>query len=627
MSAAPPPATPEPTAEPEPEPVIITEAEYTGILSDGKELVPLCYSGSCFYCSSEEKTGENIPEKVKAEAKRKKTAPANDGRYDIYSVALYKVSPNGHISRLPDYSSVPPEENTNEWKDFSSVVTLDALRRKADGTFVAIEHTATSGNSVPADKAKVVPGKDYLEYKEKYYLRTLDKNGADLLTREISANEAKGMMADDSFHSGVAAEELTLCDFGVTEGSLVSEIYPLNRSNGFRFLSASFDSNSRKYSYELVTVKTREEESGENYSVLELSCEKSTPRLEEAVAAFNRQNTGHAVIRISATGGEQLQKEADLLYLSVPEAHSLAAEGKLVNLYDFMSADKTVQPTSFMQNILYAAEYDGGLYCTCSGFSISTLIGAASVTGNRCSWNYDDFRNAWWSLGQGSDALPLYYTSDEVYDFCSRMDGALMTAEEEEQLKAFCGNFPSSYQCFIGYPTGEDSSDLRIRSKCQLLMPAELFCFDDVIKLGYEFGEEIAYIGWPTLHGTGSTVTVSTLDYGMNLAISSSCKDRDAAWSFLKTFFSASYLNSMADQGRFFPSRYSCFNRGLNSVMSGEYAVDKNGDIVFEDGKRIFVSLGSMYLSDFSEVRYYPVSVQRAENFRMMAESVTKLSA
>ena len=627
MSPAPPPATPEPTPEPEPEPVVITETECTEILFDGKELVPLCYSGSCFYCSSHEKTGENIPEKVLAEAKRKKITSVNDGRYDVFSPAIYKVSPNGRVARLPEYSSVPPEENTGNWKDFSSVVTLDSLRRKADGTFVAIEHTASSGNSVPADKTKLVPGKNYLEYVEHYYLRTLDKNGADLLTREISANEAKAMTGDSSFSSSVPAEDLELTDFGITKTMLCSEIHPLNREQGYRFLSGSFDSSTRKYSYELVTVKFREAGKEENYPVLRLACRNSSPRLQEAVAAFNRESAGKAIIRIFVSDEPELPADADLLYLSVPESHSLAADGRLTNLYGFMENDKTVQPSSFMQNILEAAEFEGGLYCTCSGFGISTLIGAASVTGNRCSWNYDDFRNAWWSLGQGTDAFPLYYTADEVYAFCSQMDRNLMTPEEEEQLKAFCSNFPASYQCFAGYPGGADSSDLRVRSKRQMLLPAELLCFDDLVKLGYEFGEEISYVGWPTLHGTGSTVTISTLDPGMNLAVSSSCRDPEAAWSFLRTFFTASYLNEMSDQGRFFPSRYSCFNRGLNSVMSGEFAVDKNGDVVLEDGKRIFVSLGTMYLSDFTEVRYYPVSEQRAENFRMLAESVTKLAA
>lgn len=593
---------PEPLPSPEPTPTLapvrvpesFPTVEFTEVLSSGMDLIPLCFSGGGFYCSSD--TSDRI----------------------------FKVSPNGHIAALSAYSPVPPEPNTGKWKDYCCISRLEALKRKDDGTFVAIQRNTVSGNSIPSKKADVVPGKDYLEYFEKFYLRTLDKNGRDLLTREITATEAQAMLGDGSFPAGMAAEELgfTFADMGVTADSVVSGLWKL-KNGKYRLLTESFDNSTRHYSYEIADVTVNASSEAPEYSFLMLSAgEAMTPRLEAEVAAYNRRCSGKAGIRL--TDGE----EADLYYLTLSEVRTMAANGELMNLYPLMKADPRLQPSGFMPNILSAAEVSGGLYCSCAGFRISTLIGAASAVGNRCSWNYDEFCEAWGALGRGTDALPLYMTRSDVYDSCYSMDRELMSSDDQARLEAFCLNFPEEYTCFPGYPEAVNASDMRVRSDRQLLMPAELCNFDDVIRLGYEFGEEIAYIGWPTLYGCGSTVTVTTLDPGKNLAISLSCTDLPAAWDFVSLFFTAQYQDEMSEKGRFFPSRRSSFIRGLNEAMMGEFAVDKKGELVFdENGERIFVSLGEMYLSDFTEVRYYPVSAQRAENFRMLAETVSKTAA
>ena len=617
-------ATPEPTAEPEPLTAVL--AEYSLVLDDGQDLIPMYYSGGCFYCISEEKTGESIPASAVTEAKNKKRTVLNDGRYDQFSFSLYKVSPNGHMARLDGYRSIPAEENSGGWKDFSSEVVIDGLKRRDNGTFVSLEHTVTSGNSMPSEKRKVIRGKNYLEYAEKYYLRTLDKDGAELLSREISNKEAKAMLSGGSFSYGTDEIPFDFTDAGIMENTVASSV-SLLKNGGYRFLTSTLDSEKRRYSHEIITVKLVTVDDPEEYTVLKLGSTEISRRLREETAGFNRENMGKSAIRLVRLDNYDSIEDTDLLVVSASESKQLAAQGKLTGLYSFMELEDIMERGSFLQNILSAAEYNGDLYCTCSGFDISTLIGPASAVGNRCSWSYIEFLEAWASQGQGTDSLDVTVTREDVYNACFGMDGALMNEDELAQLESFCLNFQDTFS----YPgrniTADDSTDLRVRSKHQLLMPVDLCCFDDVILCGYEFGEEIAYIGWPTLHGTGSTITVSTFDHGKNLAMTSECRNQTAAWQFLRRFFTAEYQNMMRDSGRFFPSRKASFAIGLNSAMNGEYAVDKNGDLVYdENGKLIFVSLGEMYLSDWTPVRYYPVSAQRGENFRILAESVSKLS-
>ena len=612
--------SPAPTEAP-----LTADVSFTPILNYGMDLVPRCFSDGYFYCTSDEKTGEAIPDKVVKEAARKKKPVVNDGRYDVFSTALYKVAPNGRVAKLSGYNPVGSEENKKGWSDFCSVSSFDALKRKENGSFIALEHTTSSGNSAPSERNHFDRTKNYLEYEEHYYLRNLDQTGRNLLTREISKKEAMRMLESGTFSSAPPDYPFAFLDVGVLPTSVVSDVAVLKNTHGYRFMTSSFDSDSREYSYELVTVRPRTVSPGEKYTVLHLAGKTDSERLDAEIAKFNRNHSGQINIRKISDSSEDYSK-ADILYLPVSESHALAEKNLLQDLYSLMALDTTLMKESFLPNILRAAEVNGKLYLTCSGFEISTYVGAASVVGNRCSWNYDEFTSAWWNLGQGADAFDVYATSEKIYALCEQMDRAFLTEEGWEQLKNFCTLFPNQYS-YLDFYSSAAAADLRVRNKNQMLLRAELHCFDDVIKCGNEFGEEISYVGLPTLYGPGSTVRITTLDAGMNFSITSASCEKEAAWEFLRTFFTSAFQNEMSQTGRFFPSRITSFNLGLNEAMTGERAVDAEGNaVVNENGEPVYVSVATMYLSDFTPVFCFPLSEQRAQNFRELAESVWKLT-
>ena len=177
----------EPTTTPTPK--FAYSATFTSLADDADALSPVLYTDDGFYAFSMKKTGEDIPEYVINEAKRKGEEVENDGRYDVYSLFLSFVSYDGKIKELDKYSPLPDEENTDGWKNFNSVSEYAGLCEGEDGKLVSVEKTYVSGSSAPDNAADYEPGKDYNEFKVCWYIRTLDRNTGEVLSSNEIINE------------------------------------------------------------------------------------------------------------------------------------------------------------------------------------------------------------------------------------------------------------------------------------------------------------------------------------------------------------------------------------------------------------------------------------------------------
>ena len=132
-----PPVSEEP--EPTPEPITAYEADLAKIGTGLSVLTPLCAVEGGFYCASYDKTGENIPEAVVQEAKRRKTEVYNDGRYDVYGIGLCFLSDAGSLEPLEKFVELPPEENIKNWKEFDSFAYLEQVAPDKDGNLITLE--------------------------------------------------------------------------------------------------------------------------------------------------------------------------------------------------------------------------------------------------------------------------------------------------------------------------------------------------------------------------------------------------------------------------------------------------------------------------------------------------------
>ena len=608
---------PEAEPEPTPEPVYAYTADFSEVGNGLSSLVPLCAVKGGFYCCSYEKTGEEIPEALIREAKWRNVEVVNDGRYDICSFRLYFLSDDGSSELLKEFTPLAPEENADGWKSWSCISGIDALSPDKDGNLVTLEYNTFSGNSVPANRAEVVPGKNYLEYHTVWYIRTLDTQGKELKSERIGENAKKAesrfrvLTRRGNLQEQLKAEETPFSfeELGIDRSQVLSPVKK-DEYGKFRFVTGEGKAES------LVTVSL-EEVKQERTQILVAGLEESEP-LKNAVSDFNASQEDVSVTIISPD--DERVANADIFCLPSAQISAMGREGKLADLYPYLDADSELDREDFFASALQGMELDGALISTGAGMSFETVIGASSLVGEKAGWTYDDFTAAWSALGLGTDAFDVYTTCEDVLDACLALDldtfidrktaSCDFTGENFRKLLYFTGNFRRDFDYDSHGWSEADHSDLRIRREKQMLLEKNLTCFRDVLACGCEFPEEITFIGYPTLGQAGSRMILSTFEPGLNLAMSALSEKKDDAWRFLRTFFTEDYQESYW----YFPTNIHVFNRELEKAMETEEILDGNGKPVYdrETGDPAIRSVGTMYLSNFVQVDLYPLTESEA---------------
>ena len=608
---------PEAEPEPTPEPVYAYTADFSEVGNGLSSLVPLCAVKGGFYCCSYEKTGEEIPEALIREAKWRNVEVVNDGRYDICSFRLYFLSDDGSSELLKEFTPLAPEENADGWKSWSCISGINALSPDKDGNLATLEYNTFSGNSVPANRAEVVPGKNYLEYHTVWYIRTLDTQGKELKSERIGENAKKAesrfrvLTRRGNLQKQLKVEETPFSfeELGIDRSQVLSPVKK-DEYGKFRFVTGEGKAES------LVTVSL-EEVKQERTQILVAGLEESEP-LKKAISDFNASQEDVSVTIISPD--DERVANADIFCLPSAQISAMGREGKLADLYPYLDADPKLDREDFFASALQGMELDGALISTGAGMSFETVIGASSLVGEKAGWTYDDFTAAWSALGLGTDAFDVYTTCEDVLDACLALDldtfidrktaSCDFTGENFRKLLYFTGNFRRDFD-YDGHGWSEaDHSDLRIRREKQMLLEKNLTCFRDVLACGCEFPEEITFIGYPTLGQAGSRMILSTFEPGINLAMSALSEKKDDAWRFLRTFFTEDYQESYW----YFPTNIHVFNRELEKTMETEEILDGNGKPVYdrETGDPAIRSVGTMYLSNFVQVDLYPLTESEA---------------
>lgn len=165
-----------------PAPEYVYTAEFTDFLKDSKDYVyPRVYTDGGFYATSYEKVGEDIPEGV---------TPEYEGQYDVYQTMLYFASNDGKMKKLEKYQPLPAEENVNGYKDFRASSDLSNVGLASDGNLISIETTWASWFEGPEGMSQRDDEYwNYQKYSQRYYIRKLDKEGAELSCAEIPVDE------------------------------------------------------------------------------------------------------------------------------------------------------------------------------------------------------------------------------------------------------------------------------------------------------------------------------------------------------------------------------------------------------------------------------------------------------
>ena len=228
-------------------------------------------------------------------------------------------------------------------------------------------------------------------------------------------------------------------------------------------------------------------------------------------------------------------KGADIFFGSYfdMDFENLADKGALVDLYELIDADEDIGREDFIQSILNAMEYKGKLYAVPHDFSLYTIVGKKSLLEKYDKWDYD----ALYDLVQRYPDSVLFmnssqeknlqkftaYTLDMFYD--SNMAECSFDSEQFIKLLELAKNSGTEYDI------SADAGELLTNEKV-LLYESQIGNWEDIQLLPYYFGDDIAYVGYPSNAESG---TVLRCYY--QWAISGQTQYRDGAWQFIKSLF------------------------------------------------------------------------------------------
>jgi len=412
-----------------------------------------------------------------------------------------------------------------------------------------------------------------------------------------------------------------------------------------------YNTKTRQYSTELVTVKKVPSDTVPRKEAINLAVLSLDYNVQDMIIAFNRRSeqyrievTDYSEYGVDANGNSlgatKLNTEIlsgnvpDMLCLSGLNYRQLANKGILEDLYPYMDADPELQRSDFFPNVLAAMEVDGKLCSTVSSFFISSALGAASVVGDEPGWTYDEFNAALASMPEGCTAFDQYVTRDSILSTCLALDMAdyvdwgtgtvRFDSPDFIRLLNFANSFPSEFDWENYDWSREESVEERLAQGKQMLVQTSAYSIDDLFYNNYtEFmGGKATYIGYPTAHGTGNMISFAG-DSGY--AMSTKCPNKDAAWQFLRTFFTKDYQSSNVYS---LPSRLDVFDEKAEEASTVQYQQNEEGQFLLDDnGEKIPVVRTTIWNKEKQETEeIYALTEDQVQQIRELILTTTKVA-
>lgn len=458
-----------------------------------------------------------------------------------------------------------------------------------------------------------------------YYMHNGDENYLFYYTEGVSMY---GYDADTG--EGTAILNLLNCD--IDQESL--SVFAPNGDSYVCLVSGYGSGPNSEFTLELATLREVEASSLPQKTTLTLAAQYLGSDLRADVLNFNRSSDKY---RIEVTDYSEFNTEddytagltrlnteiisgntPDILAVSGLPIEQYAARGLIEDLYPYLDADGEISRDSLFSSVLSALEIDGKLYTAAPAFTIRTMAGKASVVGSEPGWTVKEVMDLYSTMPSGTKLMGNTSASSVLYTMMqfnldNFVDWGTATCSFNSQdfidLLSFCAQFPAEYT----YDENAPSEPSMIQSGQQVLYEDYISQFTDMQFTKAMFGDDICYKGYPSPSGTGTYVSV---DGG--LAISSTCADKEGAWSFVREVFGEDYADSHWLFG--FPINRAAYDKALKEAMTPQYYTDP------ETGEQVEMSMGGMGYDDFS-VDFYATTQEEADQLAALIENIAGTSS
>lgn len=279
---------------------------------------------------------------------------------------------------------------------------------------------------------------------------------------------------------------------------------------------------------------------------------------------------------------------------------TFGAKGLLADLWPFIDADEELGGRAgVMEPVFNALSQDGKLYEITSSFYITTIAGPASIVGTEPGWTYDEMYAALDQMPEGCELFSLGTTRSDVFSSICMLNLSRFVdwttgecsfdSDDFISLMEFANRFPETFDWEHHEWTNEDSDAYRIKEGRQLLVTLSL---SDPYSYNYYsemFNGDMALKGFPDVPGSGAVFNMN----GTGLAIASTCKNQDAAWSFVRTLLTREYQEN--NTYGFCTNRELCEENIQSMVGESYYSYDQ---VTGEEKEIIFTQENADLIAD-----------------------------
>ena len=334
------------------------------------------------------------------------------------------------------------------------------------------------------------------------------------------------------------------------------------------------------------------------------------------------------------------------------------AKGILEDLWPFIENDTEIGGRAgLMEHVLETAQQDGKLYQVFSTFYIQSCLGASRAVGDSMSWTLADLQAALAGMPEGCTIFGDGDTKDGMLSqiLALNMDAFVEWEKGEchfdspsfKSLLEFCNSFPVEFDWeSVDWENYQDEIT-RMANGAQLLSRTYLSDFTELQMYKKVLDGDVTYVGYPMEDGSVG----SSFNIGSGYAMTSACKDKEGAWSFMRQVLLPKadeaaerrdgVMQAMSTSGRAmaaeptsngvarysfggFPVNKSDFDKYMESAMTVAYETDENGEQVLDDnGEPVKISQYSRWMGDGETIDVYAATQEEVDQVMALYNAIT----
>ena len=400
-----------------------------------------------------------------------------------------------------------------------------------------------------------------------------------------------------------------------------------------RIVAMESDYSAAENRYSLVSLQQVDASTIPEKKLLTLACFGLSWELRPKIVDFNRS---HSDVRIVVQDYSEFSTEEDhmagltklnteIISGNIPDIldtaslpmEQYAAKGILQDLWPLIDSDPELSREDLMTHLFEAMSIDGKLYHITDTFSIQTAGVNSAIAAGRTSWTLDEVLEAMKGLQPDASIFSetdtksgmlhktMGFNLDSFIDWTNKT--CSFDGEEFISLLEFCNTFPAEVDPNFDWATAE-SEYSRLMNGKQLMSTVHISSFEDIQVQAAYHGGDVTFIGFPTESGQGSCFNL-----GSTMAISTACKDTDAAWSFVRQLLLEE--NQTEDHMWNFPTNAHAFETYKKQAMTPIYETDP------ETGEQVEVSNSGYGIGDDFMLDVYSMKQHEFDAFWQLYEN------